>query len=207
MPTRRLVIAALPTLTLTPAFAAAAPPVVTVLGDSLTSGWGLPPQAALPAELQRQLAARGVRVAVRNEGVPGDTTAGGLSRVDASVARDTAVCVVILGANDYLLSIDPKETAANLDAIVRRLKARRIPVVLAGGKAPAGAKAAYARAFDRVFADVARRNGVALAPDLLAGVAGRSALSQPDRLHPNAAGVRVIAGRLAPLVAQAVARS
>ena len=207
MPPRRFLLCALPAaLVAAPALAAPArTPVVTVLGDSITSGWGLTPATALPAQLSAELARLGVHAVVRGSGVPGDTTAGGVARV-GSLPADTALCVVMLGANDFLLSVDPRETEANLDAIVRRLKARGVGVVLAGGQSPRNARGRYDAAFDRVFPAVARRHGVPLAPDLLAGIAGRPALLQQDRLHPNARGIRVIASRLAPVVAQALRR-
>jgi acyl-CoA thioesterase-1 len=205
MPTRRQVLVVLPLLVAGAASAAPAPPVVTVLGDSITAGYGLPAAAALPAQLEAALRSRGVRARVRAAGVSGDTSAGGLARLDFSVQPDTAVCVVALGANDLLQGIEPRETRANLDRIVKRLKARGIAVVLAGARAPGRALGAYGREFDQVFAAVAQANRVALAPGLLAGVIDRPAMKQADGLHPNAAGARLIAARLAPVVAKALA--
>jgi acyl-CoA thioesterase-1 len=179
-------------------------PVVTVLGDSITAGYGLPSSEALPVQLQDTLARLKEPAIVRNAGISGDTSAGGLARVDRSVRPDTTVCVVALGANDLLLGIPPRRTQANLNAIVRKLKARGISVVVAGGKAPFGLSGDYIRAFDSVFAKVAHANDVPLAPDLLAGVEENPALKQPDGLHPNAQGVKVIAARLAPVVAAAL---
>jgi len=183
---------------------AAAPPVVTILGDSITAGLGLAAADALPTQLHTALARIGVSAVVRGAGVSGDTSAGGLARLDFSVQPDTAVCVVELGANDYLQSIDPRETASNLDQIVARLKARKIAVVLAAGSAPAHSSGAYGRAFDALFPTIARARHVMLAPDFLAGVSGNPALRQADGLHPNAAGVRIMAARLAPFVARAL---
>jgi acyl-CoA thioesterase-1 len=185
---------------------AAAPPVVTVLGDSITAGLGLSAADALPAQLQTALARLGVAAIVRGAGVSGDTSAGGLARLEFSVQPDTAVCVVELGANDYLQSIDPRETAGNLDQIVARLKARKIAVVLAAGTAPAHSAGDYGRAFDALFPKIAATRHVVLAPDFLAGVAGNPKLRQADGLHPNAAGVRIMAARLAPFVARALKR-
>ncbi|MGI8841692.1 MAG: GDSL-type esterase/lipase family protein [Caulobacteraceae bacterium] len=203
---RRLLAAALASALAGSAWAgpAARRKVVTLLGDSITAGYGLPAAAALPARLQAALAKIGVQALVRGAGVSGDTTAGGLARLDFSVQADTDVCVVALGGNDLLQGLDPKATKANLARIVERLKARRISVVLAGIAAPAAIGAAYARDFNAAFRAVARAQRVALYPDLLAGVVGRPALDQRDGLHPNAAGVNVIAGRLAPLVARAL---
>jgi acyl-CoA thioesterase-1 len=198
---------------LTPAAAAVAglagpaPPVVTLLGDSITAGYGLPAAAALPARLGAALAKLGVAATVRGAGVSGDTSADGLARVDFSVQADTRVCVVALGGNDLLQGLDPKTTRANLERIVRRLKARRIAVVLAGLKAPRAIGASYAGDFDAVFAAVARAEGVALYPDLLAGVGRAPGLNQADGIHPNAAGVAIIAAGLAPLVARSLKKS
>ena len=130
-PSRRLLIAA--ALAAWPAKGLAQPRrVITILGDSITAGYGLPASAALPVQLQAQLRKLGSNALVRGAGVSGDTTAGGLARVDFSVQRDTDVCLVALGGNDLLQGIDPKRTQANLDKIVARLKARKIGVVLAG---------------------------------------------------------------------------
>jgi acyl-CoA thioesterase-1 len=211
MPTRRTLIAA--GLGLAGLFAAvgtvsaapAKPLVVTILGDSITAGLGLPAADALPARLGEALRAIGVTAMVRGAGVSGDTTAGGLARLDFSVQPDTAVCVVELGANDYLQSVPPRNIQANLNAIVARLKARRIRVVLAAGQAPRAEAGAYGREFDAVFRAVARKQGVILAPDLLAGLMDRPGFRQADGAHPNAAGVKIMAARLAPLVARAAA--
>ena len=130
-PTRRILIAG--ALAAWPVHALAqVRPVVTVLGDSITAGLGLPSSAALPVQLQAQLRKLGANVVVRGAGVSGDTTAGGLARVDFSVQKDTSVCIVALGGNDLLQGLDPKRTKANLDKIVARLRARKIAVVLAG---------------------------------------------------------------------------
>ena len=179
-------------------------PVVTILGDSITAGYGLKGDEALPAQLAAALARLGLAAAVRGAGVSGDTTAGGLARVDFSVQPDTGLCVVALGGNDLLQGLDPRTTRANLQAIVRRLKARRIGVVLCGLHAPSSLNAGYARDFNAVFPAVARAEGVALYPDLLAGVELDRALNQRDGLHPNPRGVKAIAARLAPVVARAL---
>ena len=183
---------------------AKAPPVVTLLGDSITAGYGLPAGAALPAQLQIALTKLGVSATVRGAGVSGDTTADGLARADFSVQADTAVCVVALGGNDLLQGLDPKTTRANLTAIARRLKARRIRTVVAGLAAPRAIGSAYARDYDAVFPAVARDTGAMLYPDLLAGVGRMPGLNQADGIHPNAAGVKIIAARLAPVVARAL---
>ena len=198
--TRRRLAAGLATLIAAPALAAR-PLVVTILGDSITAGYGLPASAALPAQLQLALSRSGMTAVVRGAGVSGDTTAGGLARVGFSVQSDTDLCVVALGGNDLLQGLDPKATRANLDTIVRRLKARGVGVLLTGIAAPPAIGAAYAADFDAAFASVARSEHVAFYPDLLAGV-GDDALKQRDGIHPNAAGAALIARRLAPLVAR-----
>ena len=186
-----------------PALARAAP-IVTILGDSITAGYGLPAAAALPAQLEIALARIGAPARVRGAGVSGDTTAGGLARVDFSVRGDTRVCLVALGGNDLLRGLDPAVTRANLTRIVQRLKARRIAVILAGLTAPDAIGASYAHAFDAVFPAVARVQGVALYPDLLAGVERDPRLNQRDGIHPNAAGAAIIAARLAPVIARSL---
>ncbi len=178
--------------------------MVTVLGDSITAGLGLPAAAALPAQLQDALARSGVAATVRGAGVSGDTTGGGLARVDFSVQSDSALCVIELGANDYLQSVPVATTRRNLTALIDRLKARGIGVVLCGGGVALRASGAYGREFNALFPALARAERVALAPDLLAGVVDNRALVQGDGLHPNAAGVKILAGRLAPVVAKAL---
>jgi acyl-CoA thioesterase-1 len=178
--------------------------IVTMLGDSITAGYGLPAGAALPAQLQARLQALGLKVQVRAAGVSGDTTADGLARVDFSVKGDTDLAIVALGGNDLLQGVDPKAIRANLDAIVGRLKARRIPVLLMGMMAPHAMGAGYARDYDAVFPAVAKGAKVGLYPNLLDGVMLDKALNQPDGVHPNPKGVTIIAARLAPVVAAAL---
>jgi len=181
------------------------PKVVTLLGDSITAGYGLPAAQALPNQLQLALKKLGVATVVRGAGVSGDTTGGGLARVDFSVQKDTDLAIVALGGNDLLQGQDVRRTRANLDGIVKRLKARKIPVLLVGIAAPTEVGASYARDFNATFTTVARANGVPLYPDLIAGVARRNDLKQGDGIHPNARGVLVIAQRLAPVAAKALA--
>ena len=200
--TRRWLLAAVAALPAAPALAA--PRVVTVLGDSITAGYGLPSRAALPAQLEAELKRLGAQARVRGAGVSGDTTAGGLARIDFSVRPDTSVCVVALGGNDLLQGVDPGRIRANLDKIIRRLKGRKVTVVLAGMRAPVQVGGAYAREFNAVFAELARAHGVAAYPFLLDGVLGIRSLNQRDGIHPNAAGVKIIARRLAPVVAKAL---
>lgn len=210
-PDRRRVLAALMALSAPGAALAAvrkpkAPPptsVVTVLGDSITAGLGLAADRALPARLQSALEQMGARVQVRGLGVLGDTTAGGLARVDR-VPAETRVCVVALGGNDLLQGVDPSRAKGNLRAIIQHLKSRGVRVVLAGVRAPALLGAAYARRFNAIYPDLAREQDVFYAPDFFTGVIGVSRYMQRDGIHPNADGARVIAERLAPVVAQAL---
>jgi acyl-CoA thioesterase-1 len=182
---------------------AAAARRVSILGDSITAGYGLPAAQALPARLQGELARIGAPARVIPAGVVGDTTAGGLKRVDRVAPAD--VCIVALGGNDLMQGADPAAVRRNLDAIVRRLKAKGVTVVLAGLKVPPLLQGSYASAFDGAFAAVARAEGVLFVPDMLQGVILNPALNQRDGVHPNAAGVEVIARRLAPVVARALA--
>jgi acyl-CoA thioesterase-1 len=203
-PNRRTVLALGLAAAAQPAFAARVK-VVTVLGDSITAGYGLARAAALPNQLHLAMARLGVPNLVRASGVSGETTAGGLARVDFSVGKDTDVAVVALGGNDLLQGLDVRAIRANLDRIVARLRARRMGVVLAGLTAPPEIGGGYARDFNAIFPAVARAHGVGFYPDLLAGVARRPALNQRDGIHPNAAGAALIAARLAPVVAKALA--
>jgi acyl-CoA thioesterase-1 len=179
---------------------------VAILGDSITAGYGLPRTQALPAQLERELVRLGASVRVTPAGVNGDTTAGGLRRVDR-VSETADVCLVALGGNDLLMGADPRAVERNLDGIVTRLKARGVTVVLAGVQAPVILAGAWGRSFNGAFANVARRHGVVFVPDMLAGVALNPNLNQNDGIHPNAAGVGVIARRLAPVVAKALPKT
>jgi acyl-CoA thioesterase-1 len=179
-------------------------PVITMLGDSLTAGYGLAAAAALPAQLQEALARIGVKAQVRAAGVSGDTSADGLARVDFSVKADTDLCIVALGGNDLLQGIDPAAMRANLTAILARLKARHIPALLVGVRAPQAIGAGYAREFDAVFADAGKAQGAPVFADLLGEVALDRTLNQSDGVHPNARGVKIVAARLAPAVAAAL---
>lgn len=181
-----------------PAAPAPAPAAVLVLGDSITAGFGLAPSQAMPARLQAALARAGRPVPVLAAGVFGDTAEGGLSRLDTLPA--TPVAVVALGANDLLMGVPARRTEAALHAVVARLKMRGSRVVLAGGRSPFAPSAA----FDGLFSRVARAEGVALAPDILAGIDARRGTTLADGLHPDARGAELIAERLAPAVLAAL---
>lgn len=173
---------------------------IVAFGDSLTAGYGLPASAAFPAQLQRVLEARGRKIVIENAGVSGDTAQAGLDRLDWSVGDGVDGVILELGANDALRGVDPAQTLAALDAIIVRLKARRIPVMLAGMRAPPNLGPAYAARFDAIFVDLAARHGLILYPFFLEGVAANRALNLNDGIHPTAQGVGIIAGRIAPTV-------
>ena len=172
---------------------AQAPPVITLFGDSIAAGYGLAPADGLASQLQAALAARRIDAVVRNAGVPGDTSSGGLGRLNAAVRKDTALCIVEFGGNDRRLGYPETLTRDSLDAIVKQLKARGVAVVLAG--MGVGARG-------ELYRQVAEANRVALYPDVFAGVGPD--LRQPDGVHPNPAGAKVIASGLAAVVAEAL---
>jgi acyl-CoA thioesterase-1 len=190
-----------------PAAAANGPVKIAVLGDSLSAGFGLPAPAAFPARLEQALKSKGLAVDVHNAGVSGDTASGGLARLDWSVPEGTEAAIVELGANDALRGIDPKVTRTALDAILRRLKARGVAVLLAGMRAPRNLGPDYARAFDRVFPELAAAHDVLFYPFFLEGVATDAKLNLGDGLHPNQAGVDVIVRGILPQVEQLIARA
>jgi acyl-CoA thioesterase-1 len=178
---------------------------LVMLGDSLTAGYGLSPDEALPVRLQGELAQLGVDVEILNAGVSGDTTADGLRRTDRAVPPNVDLCIVALGANDMMQAIPPDRIRANLNAILVRLRARAIPAMVCGMRAPPWL-GAYAIAFDGLFRDVAAHRDAAFDPFLLEGIALDPAYALPDRIHPNARGVEVMARRLAPRVKAALER-
>jgi acyl-CoA thioesterase-1 len=187
--------------------AADRPMRIVVLGDSLSAGFGLAAPDALPAKLERALKAKGHNVTIENAGVSGDTAAGGLARLDWSVADGTDAVILELGANDALRGADPKQTRAALEAIVRKLKERRIAVLLAGMLAPRNLGPDYVQAFDAIYPELAAEHGLIFYPFILDGVAGERALNQGDGIHPTAAGVDIMVKGLLPKVEELVARA
>jgi acyl-CoA thioesterase-1 len=173
---------------------------VVVLGDSLSAGYGLPATSAFPARLQIALRAKGIAVDIDNAGVSGDTSSGGLGRLDWSVPDGTDAVIVELGANDALRGIDPNVTRKALSEIVQRLQARHISVLLCGMLAPPNYGADYAARFNAIYPDLAKQFGVPLYPFFLDGVAADAALNQADGMHPTAAGVDHIVERILPTV-------
>ncbi len=189
-----------------PGSAAERPIKIVALGDSLTAGYGLPGNEAFPVKLQRALAGKGIDVQIVNAGVSGDTTSGGLARLDWSVPDGTDAVMLELGANDALRGIDPQVPRKALEAILSRLKERKIPVLLCGMLAPPNMGAEYGQAFDAIYPDLAARYGAILYPFFLAGVVSDPKLNQRDGLHPTAAGVDIIVDKILPQVEELVAR-
>jgi acyl-CoA thioesterase I len=179
---------------------ASKPIKLVVLGDSLSAGYGLPADAAFPIRLQKALKDNGIEVDMINAGVSGDTTSGGLARLDWSVAEDTQAVIVELGANDALRGIDPKIPRAALEQILTRLKGRNIAVLLCGMLAPPNFGTDYSARFDVIYPDLAKEFAVPLYPFFLQGVAGDARLNQADGIHPTAEGVDIIVKAMLPSV-------
>jgi len=184
--------------------AAAHIPVILDFGDSLTAGYGLAPEQAFPAQLEAALRWQGIEVRVVNGGVSGDTTAGGLARLDWALADKPDLVILALGANDALRGIDPATVRGNLDKMIRKIEASGARVLLLGMLAPPNWGADYKSAFDRIFPELAKVHDVPLYSFFLEGVAMKPELNQPDGLHPNERGVAVLVDRLAPVVARLV---
>jgi len=176
------------------------PVKILALGDSLTAGYGLPQGEGFTEQLQQALRDRGHDVFVINGGVSGDTTAGGLARLDWALADAPDMVIVELGANDALRAIDPAASRANLDAILAELQARQIPALLAGMIAPRNLGKDYVAAFDGMYPELAARYQVPLYPFFLEGVAAEPEFNQADGIHPNAEGVAVIVAGILPEV-------
>ena len=170
--------------------------VIVALGDSLTAGLGVDADEAFPARLQVRLRREGYAYRVVNAGVSGDTTAGGLRRVDWVLRTNPEIVIVALGANDGLRGQSPQAVRANLEEIVARLQAAGARVLLAGMRLPPNYGAEFTKEFEAVFPAVARRAKIAFMPFLLDGVATDPRLNQPDGIHPTAAGHQVIADHL-----------
>lgn len=180
--------------------AAERPLKLVALGDSLTAGYGLPASAAFPAKLQKALRDKGIAVEISNAGVSGDTTSGGLARLDWSLPKDVDGVILELGANDALRGIDPQVARQSLEEILKRLKARNIPVLLCGMYAPPNYGEQYAAKFNAIYPELAKQYGVPLYPFFLEGVATVERLNQPDGLHPTEAGVEAIVANILPTV-------
>lgn len=184
----------------------ARPVAIVALGDSLTAGYQLPPGDAFPVKLQAALKAKGLDVTVENAGVSGDTSTGGLERLDWAVGDGVDAVILELGANDALRGIDPAVTRRNLDEILARLKARGIAVLLTGMLAPPNMGPQFAAAFNPIFPELAAKHGVLFDPFFLEGVAAVRDLNLADGMHPNARGVDAIVARILPKVEELVAQ-
>jgi len=191
------------TLLLAPMHCAAAEPrvpVIVALGDSLTAGLGLPQNQAFPAQLEAALKTSGIAASVVNAGVSGDTAAAGLKRLDWALPDNASAVIIELGANDALQGLPPESVKAALAAIIEKVKARGLPILLAGMKAPPNLGEDYVEAFDAIYPDLASRYQLILYPFFLDGAVMNDGLMQSDSLHPNAKGVAVIVGNMLPKV-------
>ena len=168
-------------------------PIILAFGDSLTAGYGLAPEDSYPALLQRRLDEAGYHYRVVNAGVSGDTTAGGLRRLEWSLAEPVSLIILALGGNDALRGQPVAELRANLAGMIEIAKARGARVILAGMEAPPNLGADYTREFRAAYRDLAARYDLALIPFLLEGVGGRPELNQPDGIHPNVEGEKILA--------------
>jgi acyl-CoA thioesterase-1 len=187
--------------------AAAQPVRILAFGDSLTQGYGVPPGTEFPARLQKALNAKGLDVTVINGGVSGETSAGGLARIDWLLGDGKSgpdAAIVELGANDGLRGLPAAEMEKNLDAILAKFKARNIPVLFAGMKAPRNFGARYAAEYDEVFPKLAAKYDVLFYPFFLDGVVLDRSLVQPDGLHPNPRGVDLIVKGVEPMAGRLV---
>ena len=190
--------------------AADRPVRILAFGDSLTQGYGVPPGDDFPDVLQHALNTKGLNVTMINAGVSGDTSAGGLARLDWSLedAKNPPDAAILeLGANDGLRGLPVDDMAKNLDTILARFKAHGIPVLLAGMKAPRNYGDAYAKKFDAVYPQLAKKYGVLFYPFFLDGVVLNTGLIQADGLHPNPRGVEVIVRNMVPMVTRLVGQA
>lgn len=192
-------------LTIQPAAAESQPTRLLLLGDSLTAGYGLPPDAGFVAQLDRALQAAGISATLLDAGVSGDTTAGGRGRIAWSLADKPTHALVALGANDALRGLPADAAQENLQAILDAFAEAGVPVLLAGMQAPRNWGQDYAEAFDAIYPAVAEKAGVMLYPFFLEGVALDPTLNQADGIHPNAAGVAVMIEKLKPWIVQLLA--
>jgi acyl-CoA thioesterase I len=179
---------------------------LVALGDSLTAGYGLAPQDGFTAQLQAALTAKGLAVKVHNGGVSGDTSAGGLARLEWVVGPDTHAVIVELGANDMLRGLAPALTEKNLRLIIERLQAKGVEVMLAGMLATPNLGPLYESRFNRLYPQLAEEYGLVFYPFFLDGVAANPKLNLDDRIHPNRAGIAVIVEKILPTVERLLAR-
>ena len=183
-----------------------APVKILAFGTSLTQGYGLPPGTEFTVQLQAALKRAGIDAAIDNAGVSGDTSAGGLARLEWSLASHPDAVILELGSNDMLRGTPPQETEKNIRAILDRLKKAHIPVLLVGMKAQRNLGAEYVADFDSIYPRLAKTYGLLFYPFLLDGVALNPKLNQGDGMHPNPAGVKIIVARILPLAKKLVAQ-
>jgi acyl-CoA thioesterase-1 len=198
---------ALALLALTAAGAAAAPVTILALGDSLTAGLGVGPVETFPARLEAALKAKGHDVKVINAGVSGDTAADGAARLDWALAEPVNAVIVELGANDALRGLPVAQAEQALDRLLTALAEKKLPVLLAGMRAPPNMGPEYQAAFDGMYQRLAAKHGVLLYPFFLDGVAADPKLNQGDGMHPSPAGVDVIVARILPSVEQLLGKA
>ena len=199
-----LVVALLTTFN--PASAIAKPLRILALGTSLTQGYNLPPGTDFTAVLQARLKKAGLDVGVVNAGVSGDTSADGLARLDWALAEPYDAAIVEFGSNDALRGLDVAHTQSNIDAVLAKLKAKGLAVMLAGMKAPRNLGPEYIDAFDAIFPALAKKHKILLYPFFLDGVAADLKLNQADGIHPNEAGTQIIVTRMLPYVEKLIAQ-
>jgi acyl-CoA thioesterase-1 len=179
---------------------AAEPVKIVAFGDSLSAGYELPENEGFPKQLEAALKAKGHNVVVENSSVSGDTSSGGLERLDWSIADGTKLVILELGANDALRGIDPALTRSNIDQMIQRLKARGIGVVLAGMLAPPNMGESYAVPFNAIYPELAASHAIALYPFFMEGVITKAELKLSDGLHPNGKGVALIVAGILPII-------
>jgi acyl-CoA thioesterase-1 len=183
-------------------FAADSTKRIVVLGDSIAAGYGVDPDEAYPAVLQRKIDAAKLPYTVVNAGLSGDTTAGGLRRIDWILKQPVDILIVELGGNDGLRGIPVSDTRSNLQSIIDRARSKypKAKILLAGMKMPANMGADYTAEFEKVFAELAKKNKTAFVPFLLENVGGKPDLNQPDRIHPTPAGHEIVAQNIWPVL-------
>ncbi|HEY7609052.1 MAG TPA: arylesterase [Alphaproteobacteria bacterium] len=183
------------------------PVTILAFGDSLVAGYGLGGSEGFTAKLEAALKAKGIAARVVNAGLSGDTSAGGLARLDWALEPKPDFAIVELGANDGLRGLDPAQTRANLDAILTKLKAKGVGVLFVGMYAPPNMGPDYGNAFNALYPELAAKHGVAFYPFFLDGVAANAALNQPDGIHPNAQGIGIIVERILPHVLRLIGKN
>lgn len=190
-------------LMVTPASAASLK--IVALGDSLTAGYGVESDQSFPAQLEARLKEKGHDVTVVNAGVSGDTAAQGLARLDWAIGDGADGVIVELGANDMLRGFEPAQTRSSLEAILAKLRAKKIPVLLAGMRAAPNLGASYAETFDGIYPGLAAAYASTFYPFFLEGVTGQPSLNLEDGIHPNANGIEEVVKRILPSVEHLIA--